>query len=65
MKYTTPEEKLEADRKRKREWARRNKDKLKRQTYSEMISKMTMEEYVAYLTKKAKSSKKWRESKKK
>jgi hypothetical protein len=52
MKYTTPEEKLEADRKRKREWARMNKDKVNKLTYAERVAKMTMEEYVAFLKRR-------------
>ena len=64
MKYTTAEEKLEADRKRKRDWARRNKDIVKRKTYRELIDHMTMEEYVAFLKRQNESTKRWRETKK-
>jgi hypothetical protein len=47
-KYLTPEDKLEADRKRKREWASKNKKKI---TYAERIEKMTPEQYARFLEK--------------
>lgn len=63
-KYNTPEEKLEADRRRKREWARRNKDNVIRLSYDEIIAKMTEEEYVSFLKRKSENQRKYRENKK-
>ena len=61
---TPEEEKLERDRKRKREWARRNKDTVKRKTYSELTSQMSMPEYIAFLEKEKIRARKWREQQK-
>jgi len=47
-KYLTPEDKLEADRKRKREWASKNRKTI---TYAERIAKMTSEQYAKFLEK--------------
>lgn len=60
-KYNTPEEKLEADRRRKREWARKNRII---PTYAEMIAKMTTDEYKAFLKKRAERQRKYRQNKK-
>lgn len=51
-KYKTEEEKHEADKLRKRIWARKNRKP--NPTYNEMISKMTAEEYIAFLKRKVK-----------
>ena len=61
---TPEEEKLERTRKRKREWARRNKDTVKRKTYSERTSGMSMPEYIAFLEKQKDHSQRWRDKQK-
>uniref|UniRef100_A0A6C0JW93 Uncharacterized protein n=1 Tax=viral metagenome TaxID=1070528 RepID=A0A6C0JW93_9ZZZZ len=60
----TPEEKLERTRKRKREWARRNKDTVKRKTYSERTAGMSMPEYIAFLEKQKERTQRWRDKQK-
>lgn len=64
MKYATPEERLEADRKRKREWARRNRKNKPSETYIERVSKMTEDEYSSFLKRQQEYNRKWRNNKK-
>lgn len=61
MKYKTDEERREADRKRKREWARRNKSNVIVKTYSELTENMTEEEYRGFREKRNNQLKNWRQ----
>lgn len=62
-KYETDEERIEARRKQQREWIRKRRQVVKRETYAESIAKMTEEQYRAFLDKRIEYTKNYRQKK--